>query len=171
MAQGSVETGGTGPSHRSVEIGVAASTAAFALIVIAGSVRAGMGWGIEGPQAGFFPFYIGLLILGASIANCARAFLSGRGVKAGKLFAQWGQLRQVLSVVIPSAVYVGLVPVLGIYISSMLLIGVFMKWLGKYGWGLVLAVALGVPVVAYITFEIWFLVPLPKGPVEDLLHL
>jgi len=171
MAQGSAEAGATGPSHRSVEIGAAVATAAFAAIVIAGSLKAGMGWGVEGPRAGFFPFYIGLLILGASALNFARAFLSGRGVKGGKLFANWGQLRQVLSVVIPSAVYVGLVPVLGIYVSSMLLIGLFMKWLGKYGWALVIAVALGTPVLAYITFEIWFLVPLPKGPVEELLHL
>ena len=168
MTQGSAETGRAGPSHRSVEIGTAAATAAFAAIVIAGSLKAGMGWGVEGPQAGFLPFYIGLLILAASAVNLARAFLSGRG---GKLFAEWGQLRQVLSVVIPSAVYVGLVPVLGIYVSSMLLIGLFMKWLGRYGWALVLAVSVGTPVLAYVTFEIWFLLPLPKGPVEELLHL
>jgi hypothetical protein len=46
-----------------------------------------------------------------------------------------------------------------------------MKWLGRYGWGLVAALAIGVPAVAYVMFEKWFLVPLPKGPIEDLLGL
>ncbi len=64
-----------------------------------------------------------------------------------------------------------IVPTLGMYVSSGLLIGVFMKWLGRYGWVKVLAVSIGVPVVTYILFERWFLVPLPKGPLEDWLGL
>jgi putative tricarboxylic transport membrane protein len=74
-------------------------------------------------------------------------------------------------VIIPLAIYVALVPWLGLYVSSLLLIAVFMKWLGRYGWGLVAALAIGVPVAAYVMFEKWFLVPLPKGPLEDLLGL
>jgi putative tricarboxylic transport membrane protein len=66
---------------------------------------------------------------------------------------------------------VALVPWLGLYVSSLLLIAVFMKWLGRYGWALVAALAVGVPVAAYVMFEKWFLVPLPKGPIEDLLGL
>jgi hypothetical protein len=57
------------------------------------------------------------------------------------------------------------------YLSSGLLIGVFMKWIGRYNWLLVLAVSIGVPVVTFIMFERWFLVPLPKGPIEDWLGL
>lgn len=167
MSQGSAEAGGAGPSHRTVEIGVAIAIGVFALIVLAGSISAGIGWGMEGPRAGFFPFYLGLFILAASIFNLWRAAAGSRD----KLFAEWGQLRQVMSVVVPTAVYVALVPLIGLYISSILLIGVFMKWLGKYNWGMVLAVSIGVPVAAYVTFEMWFLVPLPKGPVEDWLHL
>ena len=64
-----------------------------------------------------------------------------------KLFADWCQLRQVLSVVIPTAVYVALVPWIGIYLASFLLIAVFMKWLGRYSWRSDAAVAIGVPVL------------------------
>ena len=87
------------------------------------------------------------------------------------MFAEWGQLRQVLAVVIPTTIYVFLVPVLGMYVPSMLLIGVFMKWLGRYNWLTVLLVSVGVSVITYLMFEKWFLVPLPKGPVEDWLGL
>ena len=77
-----------------------------------------------------------------------------------------------LSVVIPTAIYVALVPWLGLYVASLLLIAVFMKWLGRYGWALVAARrdrrSARSPIVM---FEKWFLVPLPKGPIEDLLGL
>ena len=160
---GNVQTGGTGPSHRVVEIGVAFLVALFGIIVIAGSLRVGIGWGPEGPKSGFFPFYIGLLILVASAVNLAHA-LQGDG---RKLFAEWIQLRQVLSVLIPTAIYVLVIPYAGIYIASAVLIGAFMKWLGRYAWPLTLAVALGTPVILFFLFEYWFLVPLPKGPVEE----
>jgi putative tricarboxylic transport membrane protein len=153
---------GAGPSQRTVEFCVAIAISVFALIVLAGSRKAGIDWGDEGPRAGFFPFYVGLVILAASVFNGVQALT----IPAGKGFADWGQLRQVLSVVVPTAVYVGLVPFLGIYLSSMLLIAFFMRWLGSYGPAVIAPVAIGVPVAFFIVFERWFLVPLPKGPIE-----
>ncbi len=157
-----------GPFHRWVEAGVALFMALFGVIVIVGSMQVGIGWGAEGPKSGFFPFYLGVLIVGASGANLARALIEG---ERDQLFADWSQLGQVLSVVIPTTVYVVIVPWTGIYLASALLIAVFMKWFGRYGWGLTLTIALGVSVITYVMFEKWFLVPLPKGPIEDLLGL
>ena len=152
-----------GPTHRAVEVGVAIATAAFAGIVIYGSIKAGINWGVEGPRAGFFPFYIALFILLSSVINLFTAVID---LKDGKLFAEWGQLWRVLSVVIPTAIFVALIPRIGIYFSSALLIALFMKWLGKYRWSVVALVAVGVPLANIQVFEKWFLVPLPKGPVE-----
>src|SRR6185295_3019520 len=104
---------GGGPAQRSVEIGVAAAIALFALVVIAGSIQAGIGWGAEGPKAGFFPFYVGLLILISSIVNLVHAMQERAD---GSLFADWAQLRQVLSILIPSIIYVALIPWIGIYV-------------------------------------------------------
>jgi hypothetical protein len=161
------ETGASGPSHRSVEIGVAIAVLLFGVLVMYGSVQAGIGWGAEGPKAGFFPFYVGLVIALSSVINLWNA---AREPRAG-LFADWGQLRQVLTVVIPSTIYVAAIPFLGLYVSSIALIGFFMRWLGKYGWLLVALVAIGMPAITYIVFEKWFLVPLPKGPLEELFGL
>jgi hypothetical protein len=166
MSESSEGTVGAGPSHRGVEIGVAVATALFAIIVIYGSLQAGIDWGAEGPRAGFFPFYIGLFILGGSVVNFVQIFTVG--TKRGP-FADWAQLRQVMSVVVPAGIYVALVPWIGIYVASALLIAVFMKWLGRYGWGLVLAIAIGMPIATFVVFEHWFLVPLPKGPIEEWL--
>ena len=65
--------GGTGPSHRGVEIGVAVAMIAFGAVVIAGSLQVGVGWGVEGPKAGFFPFYLGITIILASVMNLLAA--------------------------------------------------------------------------------------------------
>ena len=164
MSQTSHQTE-SGPRHRAVEIAVTVFTAALGLIVILGSLRVGIGWDASGPKAGFFPFYIGLFIIGSSAINLYHATQADDA----KLFATWGELRKVMSVVIPTGIYVCLVPLIGIYVSSIILIAVFMKWLGKYWWPLVLAVAFGVPLFFFIVFEKYFLIPLPKGPVEDLL--
>ena len=159
---------GDGPSHRHVEVGVTVVTGLFGILVMIGSLQVGINWGVEGPRSGFFPFYVGLIILISSGLNLASALIEG---SAGKLFADWGQLRSVMLVVIPTSIYVAVLPYLGIYLASALLIGTFMKWLGRYAWGLTLMVAVGVPVVTYVLFEKWFLVPLPKGPIEELLGL
>jgi putative tricarboxylic transport membrane protein len=166
MNQTVKETGGTGPSHRSVEVGVAGFMALLALIGIYGSLKVGIGWDVEGPRAGFFPFYVSLVILIA----CAINVYSALAIReTGKLFAQWNQLRQVLSVLVPTAVYVGLVPYTGIYVASALLVGLFMRWFGHYSWLIVVAISILVPVSIFLMFEIWFLVPLPKGPLEHFL--
>jgi len=159
---------GHGPYQRHVEIGVAVATALFGIVVMIGSIQAGIGWGDEGPRAGFFPFYVGLAVVISSGINLANVFVE---LKSNQLFAEWGQLRSVLSVVAPTTVYVAAMPFLGIYMTSAVLIGGFMRWFGRYSWITVLVIAISVPVLTYITFERWFLVPLPKGPIEDLLGL
>ncbi len=157
-----------GPTQRSVEIGVALAIMLLGAITVYGSILVGIGWGVEGPKAGFLPFYIGLFVIGSCVINLFNVFAAG---PSDRLFAEWGQLRQVMSVVIPATIYVFLVDPIGIYISSFLLIAVFMKWIGGYNWATTLGVAIGMPLVSYFVFEKWFLVPLPKGPVEAMLGL
>jgi hypothetical protein len=156
-----------GPSHKSVEAGVTTVIGIFGAVIVYGSVKAGINWGAEGPKAGFFPFYVGLFIIIASLVNLFNTLRA----EDGQLFAEWGQLRQVFSVVLPTGIYVGVMPFIGLYLSSLIFIAWFMRWLGKYSWPVVAAISLGMPIVTYLVFERWFLVPLPKGPIEDWLGL
>ena len=160
------ETGGTGPSHRNVEVGVAGFMALLALIGIYGSLKVGIGWGAEGPRTGFFPFYVSLIVVISCIINIYSAVALP---ETGRLFAEWSQLRRVLSVLVPTAIYVAVIPYTGIYVASALLVGLFMRWFGHYNWAIVIAVSILVPVANFLMFELWFLVPLPKGPLETLL--
>jgi putative tricarboxylic transport membrane protein len=157
----------SGPSHRGIEIGVAIAMIAFGAAVIAGSLQVGIGWGAEGPKSGFFPFYLGVAVILASVMNLIAATTQD----PHKIFADWSQLMSVLSVVIPTAIYVVAVPYTGIYVASLILVAMFMLWLGRYSAAMSAAVSIGTVVAIYLMFEKWFLVPLPKGPIEDFFHL
>ena len=153
-------------SVRTVEIIVAVLFLIVAGVVVYDSNRIGFGWASDGPQAGYFPFYIGLLIAIVSIINLVQAILSpdlGR-----KAFVKQSQFRAVLAVLVPMAVYIAAIYVVGIYVASVLFIAVFMRWLGRFGWIKIVLVSLLVPFGLFLMFEVWFLVPLPKGPVEAL---
>ncbi len=155
--------------QRTAEIVVAGFIFLLGAIVIYDSVRLGARWGDDGPQAGYFPFYIGLILCASSAVNLVLAVLNRRD--QDRTFVEVGQLKLVLTVLIPSAIYVALVGWTGIYVASALFIAFFMRWLGKYPWWKVAAVSIGNSVAFFLIFEIWFKVPLPKGPLEALLGL
>lgn len=156
-------------SVKAAELVVAAAFFALGATVVYDSVRLGARWVADGPQPGYFPFYVGLIICIASAATAG--FALRMPVERNGTFVEVGQLRLVLSVLVPSAIFVALVGWLGIYVAGALFIAFFMRWLGKYAWWKVAAVAIGNSVIFYLIFEVWFLVPLPKGPLEALLGL
>jgi hypothetical protein len=154
---------------RGPELGVAALLLVIAGLVIADSLRVGIGWADDGPRSGYFPFYIGLLLAASSGWVLVAQLLRWRSDR--QEFATRAQIGLVVSVLVPMVVYVGLIGLLGIYVASALLIGYFMLRHGKYKAKLALPVALGVPLFFFAVFEKWFLVPLPKGPFETWLGL
>jgi Tripartite tricarboxylate transporter TctB family len=156
-----------GISTRTVEIVVALFLFAFGALVVYDSNRLGARWAADGPEAGYFPFYIGLIICISSLAILAQAFF-GRAARNHAVFVEWQPLRQVLSVLMPAALFVGAIQLIGLYIAAALYIAGFMMWLGGYGWVRSALVGLFVSALAFATFEIWFQVPLYKGAFDPL---
>ena len=156
--------------RKTAEMAVAAFIFLLGTIVIYDSARLGFGWQeVHGPRPGYFPFYIGLIMCVASLVNVVLALIVPR--EQNRTFVEVGQLKLVLAVLVPTAVFAGAVTWIGVYASAVLFVGFFMRWLGKYAWWKVAAVGLGTAVVFYLVFEKWFKVPLPKGPLENLLGL
>ena len=151
-------------SIRTMNIVVAALLIIVAGVLMMDSVRLGVGWTAEGPAAGYFPFYIGLLLALASGVNLLQA------LRADNLrtFVTKPAFRSVLAVLLPLLGYVLVLGTVGIYVASAAYVALFMWRFGQYpiGKGTVLGIALAV--VLFLMFEVWFLVPLPKGPVESL---
>ena len=154
-------------STRTADIVVALMLVGIGAVVMIDSLRLGMGWGEYGPEPGYFPFYVGLLIVGASLGTVCIAVLAR--ARSRGIFVARDQLRDVLKVLVPAAVFVAMIGVIGIYVASALFIGAFMRWLGRFSWHTIALVAVAVPFALFLLFEIWFLVPLPKGPLEDFL--
>jgi hypothetical protein len=155
-------TGRAAFGQKSAEIAVAALFFLLGALVITDSLRLGIEWQeVHGPKPGYFPFYVGLIICVSALVNCAMALRVPAG--KGKTFVEVGQLRLVLAVLVPTAVYVGLVGWIGLYEASILFIAYFMRWLGKYAWWKIAAIALGVSLLFLVIFELWFQIPLPKS--------
>jgi hypothetical protein len=153
-------------ARRWPELLVAALLMALGGLVIADSLRVGIGWADDGPRSGYFPFYIGLALVGASAWTALSQLMRWRRLDA---FAEHAQLRSVGAILLPMVVYVGAIKLLGIYVASAVLIGYFMLRHGSHRVVTTAAVAVGVPLFFFAIFERWFLVPLPKGPIEALL--
>jgi putative tricarboxylic transport membrane protein len=153
-------------SNRSMNIAVALILMAVATVVMVTSYRLGAGWAENvGPDSGYFPMYVALLMFLASGVTLAQHLLRRPADGGGKFIAR-GELIMVLQVLVPTFVFVVLSITIGIYISTFLFIGFFMLWHGRYPLHKAIPLALGVPILLFVVFEIWFLVPLPKGPFE-----
>lgn len=150
-----------------VDLVVALLIFALGALVAFDSVRLGASWSSDGPEAGYFPFYIGFLICACSAIVAVQSLARLRTDR--RVFVSGGQFRQVLVILLPSTVYVFGVWLIGIYVSSALFIALFMRFAGHYSSLRSAIVGLAVAGAAFLMFEIWFKIPLPKGPLERLL--
>jgi Tripartite tricarboxylate transporter TctB family len=166
------EGGDGGIATPVMDVAVALIILALGVLVVVDSYRLGASWGDDGPQSGYFPFYIGALLCLAAVGTLAQVALAEwkrRGQFAGAVaerrhqFVSWPQLRQVFAVLVPAAIYVLAVQFFGLYVASAVYIAVFMVWLGHYSWLRSVAIGLGVSVLMFVMFEVWFKVPLYKG--------
>jgi hypothetical protein len=131
-------------------------------VVLYDAVRLGIGWGTDGPRSGFFPFWLAIVMVAASAVVLAQAAWR----RAARPFATGEQARLVLKVLWPAAAMVVLMQVSGLYVAAAVYVAFYMRWIGRHRWVTIAAVAVSVPVVAFVIFETWFLVPMPKGPLE-----
>ncbi len=134
-------------------------------VVLFDAVRLGFGWGTDGPKSGFFPFWLAVLMMTA----CAAIIIQAARRRAGTPFVTREQLGPVLKVLWPATAMVAATEFLGLYVASALYIGFYMRWIGRHRWITVVALGLGIPLATFVVFERWFLVPMPKGPLETWL--
>ena len=132
------------------------------LVVMVGSIKLGASWGSDGPEAGYFPFYISLIIILSSVVTLYQAAVVDRKKKK-ESFVDKESFKQVMAVLLPALVFILGVQLIGIYVSSVIYIAIFMVWLGKYPAWKAIAVSVGVSATLYLMFEYCFQVPLPHG--------
>ncbi len=153
---------------RWMELAIAALFVLLGAIVIKDSFRTGFRWGTDGPEPGYFPFYIGLILVTGAIWVAMQTLLAWKKDDGQETFSTVDEFNLVLKMLVPTIIYVAVLIFMGLYVASILFIAFFMVWQGKYSYFKSFAVGLGVCAILFALFEIWFLVPLPKGPIEAL---
>ena len=148
---------------RTADIVCGVVLALVGLIVLVEGLRLGIGWSTDGPESGFFIFYLGVALC---LSTGPIVFGAIRRARSSNPFATAGQLRSVLTVFLPAVAMVVLTHVLGLYVSGAVYIAAYMRVIGRHRWIPTVLTAVAIPLVAFLIFEIWFLVPLPKGPLE-----
>jgi len=136
------------------------------VVMMVDNYKLGAGWAKDGPESGYFPFRIGAIICIASVVVFYQT-LFGK-TRSTRTFVNWERLKRVLLVLVPTMIYVLAIQLVGIYVASTLFIAAFMRVMGKYNWLKILVISIGINVTLFWMFEVQFMVPLPKGPLEAL---
>jgi hypothetical protein len=156
---------------RVADLLTAAVLIALGGVVVYDAARLGIGWGTDGPRSGFFPFWLAVLLVAVSAMVLLQSYRRRRAAP----FATRAQIIPVLKVLLPVAAFVVVMDPpgpwsgLGLYVAAAIYLAVYMRWVGRHAWTTVALVAVLVPVATFVIFEQWFLVPMPKGPLETWL--
>jgi putative tricarboxylic transport membrane protein len=147
---------------RTADLVTALVLMAVGVLVLADALRLGIGWGTDGPRSGFFPFWLAILLLGCCVAIAIQAWRR----QSDKPFLSRDSVGPVLKVLLPATAAVVATQFLGLYVATALYMGLYMRWIGRHSWLTVALMSVAFPVVTFVVFERWFLVPMPKGPLE-----
>jgi hypothetical protein len=152
--------------QRKVEVITLALTLAFALLMAYDNWRTGIAWESTGPQAGYFPFWVSVILGGACVWGLVTELRKWR--EPDEPFVRRNQFKRVLQVFFPTLLYVPVTQWLGLYVASFLLIAGFMIFIGHLkAWKSILT-AFVFSALMFATFEVAFDVIMPKGPLEQL---
>jgi putative tricarboxylic transport membrane protein len=148
---------------------VADVTVSLLLLVLAATLgfdnwRTGIAWDSTGPEAGYFPFYLSVILGGASLYGLVTTFLARK--EASETFVTRAQLRRVMAVFVPTLLFCLATQFLGLYVASFFLIAAFMRLVGRIALWKSLLTALLFTAIMFVTFDIAFDVIMPKGPLE-----
>jgi putative tricarboxylic transport membrane protein len=150
--------------NHNVDVAVSVLLFLLAAVLCYDNWRTGMGWSSVGPEPGYFPFYLGVMLAAASLYGVFKTFVKGAGVS--EPFVTRDQLWRVMQVFVPTLVFCLLTQWLGIYVASFLLTAGFMRVIGRIAWWKSLLTAFLFCMVMFVTFDIAFDVIMPKGPLE-----
>jgi putative tricarboxylic transport membrane protein len=151
-------------STRAVDVTVSLLLVALAATLGFDNWRTGIDWDSTGPQAGYFPFYLSVILAGASLYGLVSAYLARNEVS--ETFVTRAQLRRVMAVFVPTLLFCLATQFLGLYVASFILIAAFMRMVGKIALWKSLLTAFLFTAIMFVTFDIAFDVIMPKGPLE-----
>lgn len=150
------------------EVGVALGVLAFGILTVIGATQSEIGWQ-GGPRPGYMPLAVGLIIIGSALGILAGTVLRRR--QLADIVFTGEQMGYVATLLIPLICFIVGVTTLGMYVSIVLYMAILLRWQGHYRYDLSFACGLLVAASCFAVFELWFKLPLPKGPLEAMLGI
>jgi hypothetical protein len=148
---------------RKADIVVALFLMSVGIVVVVDSVRLGFKWGMNGPESGFFPFYLGAGTIVCALLVLRKVAAQYKKEGAGKRLMPEGALNSILWVLVPATVMIAMTELVGLHIAAALYMVFYMRVVGKIRWTTSILISILVPISLYIAFDKLFLVPLPQG--------
>ena len=154
---------------RRAEILIALALSLGAAVLLWEALRLPIGWTGIGPGAGFFPFWLAVGVAVCALVLLVQSLRAPLTEEGRAPFIPSGAWRPLLAVFLPMAAVVALVDYLGIYIGGGIYLAGYTWLVGRHRWHTILPVSVLVPLVLFLVFERWFLLPLPKGIILEYL--
>lgn len=151
-------------STRVVEVVTLVLLLGLAIVLGLDNRRTGMSWASDGPQAGYFPFYLSVILGAACLYGLGREVV--KRAEVSDTFVTRAQLRRVMQVFAPTLLFVLCVQWLGLYVGSFLLVAGFMWQIGRIALWKSLLTSFIFTMLMFLTFQVAFDVIMPKGPLE-----
>lgn len=148
---------------KKANLAVAVLLLGIATLVIVDAVRLGFGWGDDGPESGFFPFWLGVILAICAAVELRRLLALQLAHAPARRLMPVGAWKPIAWVFVPAAGMALATELVGLHLAAVLYLAFYMRATGKVRWSTTLAVAVLVPVLLYVALDKLFLVPMPQG--------
>lgn len=157
---------------RKAEFFMAALMGLFSIGLMWKSTELPIGWiRGEGPGGGAFPFWLAAGMLVCCIAILVRWFMGTSPFSRVNIIYMDGfAFKNFVLVAGALTVMVGLIHIVGVYVSVPLFLLYYLKYLGGHGWAVTSSLTIATPIVTFFFFEIALKITLPKGFTEPAFY-
>lgn len=120
----------------------------------------GPGYGAQGPEPGFWPFWLAVMFM---VGGIVAMVLTVRNPDENPFFEAKQEVIDLVSVGAPVLAVVLLNYWLGIFFSAMVYLGFFMWWYGKFTWYTSIASGIAFGIVLYFAIRVGFNLSMPMS--------
>ena len=136
----------------------------LSVLVMIECFRLGFGWDeMSGPQAGFVPFYLAMLMI---LSSLFIFYLGWKGEKKedDNFFINREGMMEAIKIAATALLFTIILVFAGVYFAMLIFAPIFVRWLGKHNWPTVIMFTIGITLAIYFGMEVGLKIHLPRSP-------
>ena len=136
----------------------------LSVLVMIECFRLGFGWDeLSGPQAGFVPFYLAMLMILSSLFIFYLGW-KGEEIEGDNFFINRQGMMEAIKIAVTALLFSVIIVFAGVYFAILIFSPIFVRWLGKHNWPTVIMFTIGITLAIYFGMEVGLKIPLPRSP-------